>query len=114
MNASKMNVLVSFWKRGDGNDGFGTITPGTGPWAEVFKDYAEIDMQPGQEQLFGGGLVGNGNIVMRLRYHAGTAALSNVYEVRIVETGQRFNVKGAGDPNMKRREVRVLASAIVT
>jgi head-tail adaptor len=112
MNASKMNVLVSFWKRGDGDEGFGTITPGAGPWAEVFKDCAEIDMQPGQEQLFGGGVVGNNNVVIRLRYHAGTAALDNTYEVRIVETGQKFNVKGAGDPTMKRREVRVLAAAI--
>lgn len=79
--AGELKGLFSFQKKTDGDDGLGGTTPGTGPFAEVFKDYGRLISLTGSETIIAGRLSGRQPYRLTVRSNTNTRTIDPSWQV---------------------------------
>lgn len=109
MNSGKLNTLLSFQKRSDGDDGFGNVEPGKGPFVEVFKAWAAVIVEKGSAVQAGGVVVGRMPTKIIVRFDQDTHSIDNTYQIVVADEPDfpPLQVVSAVDPDMSREWVHI-------
>lgn len=93
MRAGQLRRRVVLEARGDGDDGFGTIIPGIGPWEERTECAARIKNLVGGETIVAGRLAGEGHANITVRANSATRQASSDWRIRDVPSGEIYQIK---------------------
>ena len=110
--AGELRGLYSFQRKTDVDDGFGTVVPGAGPFAEVFKAAGKLAPLRGSESVVAGRLAGNQPYVLQIRSHAAARTITTDWQVVDVRSGAVYRVKSPiSDADMKNAYLDMLVAA---
>lgn len=108
--AGDLRGLYSFQKRGDLDDGFGTIVPGAGPFAEVFKAAGSLlPARGGSEAITAGRLAGRQVYYFTFRSHVLARTVTTDWQIVDVRTAKIYKIKSpASDATQKSAYLDIL------
>jgi head-tail adaptor len=111
-NSGNLGMLYQFQRRTAADDGFGTVTPGAGPWEDVFKAAGQPTplTRRGGEKMTEGLLLGNMPYSVRIRYSPTTRAVDSTWRA-IDREGKVYNVNAVADADGKRRWIDVVMTS---
>lgn len=100
--AGDLRGLYSFQKKGDVDDGFGNVTPGAGPFEQVFKAAGELKPLRGGETVMAGRLLGQQTYALTFRSHPQARTVTTDWRVVDVRTNKMYQIKSpASDSTQK-------------
>lgn len=100
--AGELRGLYSFQRKTDVDDGFGTVVPGAGPFAEVFKSAGAMTPMRGSEAVVAGRLAGIQPYVLRIRSNADARLVTTDWRVVDVRTSRVYQIQSpTSDADMK-------------
>jgi hypothetical protein len=89
--AGQLNRVFAFQKRGDGDDGFGTV-PGAGPFATVFSAHCRFVVRSGDEIVINNVPRGVRTAEITTRSHAGSKAVNTTWQA-VDSSGAIFAIR---------------------
>lgn len=103
VNSGDLRHLLSFQRKGDADDGFGTIIPGAGPFAEVFHAVARLTpLRGGTETIVAGRLAGVQPYTCTFRSHPAARDATTDWRIVDLRTNKIYQVKSPiSDPDQK-------------
>ena len=92
MPAGKLRSRLHFQERAEGVDEFGNPVPGSGEFATVFTDAAEIVPRMGSEPIIAARLQGVQPVTIRARSNSNTRTLTAAFRAVDVRTGTIYAI----------------------
>ncbi|WP_421397915.1 phage head completion protein [Agrobacterium fabrum] len=83
----------AFWQPTDGNDGFGTITPGAGPPALRFTTAGRFRVLSGDEIYLNGVVSGKRTVEVTIRMQPKSKGVNTTWFMRDTRDNRRYNIK---------------------
>lgn len=93
MAGGDLRRVFQFWKKTDGNDGFGGVIPGAGPPAMQFETRGRIEVLSGDQMLINGGLNGVTRAEITIRQQPKAKLANTTWWIINKHDGRRFNIK---------------------
>lgn len=104
---------VHFQKRGDGDDGLGTVIPGAGDWETQFTAYASMRPLRGSESVMADRLSGVQPYVLTIRHQRAALGVTTAWRIVDARNDKRtFGLRSPlADPDGRNQWLEGLVSA---
>ncbi|SMF53267.1 Phage head-tail joining protein [Xaviernesmea oryzae] len=90
--AGSLRARLNFQKRGDSDDGMGTVIPGVGPYATVFTDAVELIPRMGSEAVMASRLQGVQPYTARVRASSWTRQVTPAWRAVDARNGAVYAI----------------------
>jgi head-tail adaptor len=90
--AGDLREVMNFQRRGDGDDGFGNVLPGVGPWETIFQAPARVHILRGGEAVMNGRLAGTRTVAITIRWEPAADTMNAAWRAVDARRGTEYNI----------------------